>query len=58
MGIKEWRAEIDIIDNELLRLMNRRARLAVRVGRIKSSAGLPLADPERERGSADPGAAD
>ena len=49
MGIENWRAEIDSIDNELLRLINRRARLAVRVGMIKQSSGLPLCDRDRER---------
>ena len=49
MGIEDWRAEIDAIDNELLRLINRRARLAVRVGVIKQRAGLPLCDRDRER---------
>jgi chorismate mutase len=49
MGIEDWRAEIDSIDNELLRLINRRARLAVRVGMIKQRAGLPLCDNDRER---------
>lgn len=49
MGIEDWRAEIDSIDNELLRLINRRARLAVRVGMIKQRASLPLRDRDRER---------
>ncbi len=49
MGIEDWRAEIDSIDNELLRLINRRARLAVRVGMIKQRAGRPLCDRDRER---------
>jgi len=49
MRIEDWRAEIDEIDNELLRLINRRARLAVKIGLEKTSAGLPLNDPERER---------
>jgi chorismate mutase len=49
MGIEDWRAEIDSIDNELLRLINRRARLAMRVGMIKQRAGLPLCDRNRER---------
>ena len=49
MGIEDWRAEIDAIDNELLRLINRRARLAVRVGMIKQRAGRPLCDRDRER---------
>lgn len=49
MGIENWRAEIDSIDNELLRMINRRARLAVRVGMFKLRAGLPLWDRDRER---------
>lgn len=49
MAIEDWRTEIDSIDNELLRLINRRARLAVRVGMFKQSAGLPLCDRDRER---------
>src|SRR4030095_2462972 len=43
-----WRSEIDEIDRELLRLLNRRARLAMKVGAIKTAAGLPCCDPERE----------
>lgn len=49
MNIDYWRSEIDEIDRELLRLLNRRARLAIKVGAIKRSAGLPCCDPERER---------
>ena len=49
MNIEYWRSEIDEIDRELLRLLNRRARLAMKVGAIKSAAGLPCCDPERER---------
>ena len=43
------REEIDDIDAELLRLLNRRMELAVEVGRIKASRGLPLFHPEREQ---------
>jgi chorismate mutase-like protein len=49
MRLEELREEIDAIDAELLRLINRRAQVAVRVGAIKQTAGLPLCDPERER---------
>ena len=49
MDIEHWRKEIDDIDAELLRLLNMRARLALKVGAIKQAAGLPLCDPERER---------
>ena len=49
MTIEDWRAEIDEIDNELLRLLNVRARLAIRVGESKRSAGLSVLDGARER---------
>ena len=49
MTIEHWRTEIDEIDRELLRLLNRRARLAMKVGALKQNAGLPCCDNERER---------
>jgi len=49
MDIEYWRTEIDEIDRELLRLLNRRARLAMKVGALKRVAGLPYCDPDRER---------
>ena len=47
--IENPRAEIDAIDSELLRLLNRRAEIALRVGAAKTSAETPLCDPNRER---------
>ena len=49
MDIEHWRSEIDQIDAELLRLLNIRARLALKVGALKQAADLPFCDPERER---------
>jgi len=49
MDIEHWRKEIDDIDAELLRLLNMRARLALKVGALKQAADLPYCDPERER---------
>ncbi len=49
MDIEHWRREIDDIDAELLRLLNMRARLALKVGALKQAADLPFCDPERER---------
>ena len=49
MDIEHWRHEIDELDEELLRLLNMRARLAMKVGALKRSAGLPLRDHEREQ---------
>jgi chorismate mutase len=49
MDIDHWRREIDEIDAELLRLLNMRARLALKVGALKQAADLPFCDPDRER---------
>lgn len=47
--IEKWRAEIDAIDDELLILLNRRARLAAEIGLVKKRELAPLRDPDRER---------
>jgi chorismate mutase len=49
MDIEHWRSEIDEIDQEILRLLNMRARLAIKVGALKKAAQIPFCDPERER---------
>lgn len=43
------RAEIDAIDGEILRLLNKRAEIALRVGAAKKTADASLCDPNRER---------
>ena len=49
MTMEDWRVEIDKIDAELLRLLNARAAIAVRVGESKRVAGLSVCDRGRER---------
>ena len=49
MDIEHWRKEIDEVDAELLRLLNVRARLALKVGALKKAANVPFCDPNRER---------
>ena len=49
MTIEDCRGEIDKVDAEILRLLNLRAELAVRVGESKRLAGLSVWDRERER---------
>ena len=49
MDIEHWRKEIDEVDVELLRLLNVRARLALKVGALKKAASLPIVDEDRER---------
>ena len=47
--IERWREEIDHLDGVLVRLLNLRARLALKVAGSKHAAGLPLLVPARER---------
>lgn len=48
MSIEHWRGEIDKVDEDLLQLLNRRARYAIEIGLLKRRAGLPIEVPERE----------
>ncbi|NOT28223.1 MAG: chorismate mutase [Acidobacteria bacterium] len=47
-SIEELRNRIDVIDEQLVRLLNVRVACAVEVGRLKHEAGLPIFQPERE----------
>ncbi len=42
------RTEIDAIDSEILRLLNRRAEIALEVGEVKTVVDTSLCDPKRE----------
>ncbi len=47
--LSELRRGIDAVDEELIRLIGERVRLAVEVGRVKRGLGLPIVDEVRER---------
>src|ERR1043165_6281579 len=49
MSVEQWRAKINALDIELLRLLNQRAGLALKVGERKKDAGVHLCDHTRER---------
>lgn len=46
--IENPRAAIDAIDSEILRLLNQRAEIALRVGKAKTVVDTSLCDPKRE----------
>lgn len=46
--IDKWRAEIDTIDLELVRLLNARAKCVVQLGKLKRMSKLPIYDEDRE----------
>ncbi|HXM47924.1 MAG TPA: prephenate dehydratase domain-containing protein [Pyrinomonadaceae bacterium] len=49
MSIDDWRSRIDGLDKQLLRLLNERAGIALKVGESKKEAGASLCDHTRER---------
>ena len=48
MKLEEGRKIIDAIDTEILILLNKRAHISRRIGGIKTQAGIPVVDRERE----------
>ena len=48
MEIEDWRKQIDELNQELIVLLNRRARCATEIGKIKKQKGLPVLDASRE----------
>ena len=49
MNLQGLRNQIDRLDSQLLRLLNRRASLALRVGTLKKRQGRRRFDPQREQ---------
>jgi chorismate mutase len=48
MGIEELRREIDAIDDQILALLNERAKLVLKMGSLKKEKDIPIYDPGRE----------
>lgn len=46
--IEAWRRRVDLIDEQLMRLLNSRSACAAEIGRIKRRLGIPTYSPERE----------
>jgi len=49
MGLEQLREEIDVIDNEILKLLNKRMRVVQEVGKLKQSDKSAIYRPEREK---------
>jgi chorismate mutase/prephenate dehydratase len=48
MKLPEIRQQIDILDEQILKLLNARAELVHKVGELKRAEGLEIYAPERE----------
>lgn len=49
MGLNEHRSEIEKIDEQIIRLINRRIGISKKIFEAKRVEGKPISDPERER---------
>jgi len=49
LDIDAIREKINQLDDELLRIFNERAALALKIGQIKKNLNLPIYDPKREK---------
>jgi chorismate mutase len=49
MGLQEHRSEIERIDEEIIRLINRRIGISKKIFASKKAEGKPISDPEREK---------
>lgn len=47
--LQPWRTQIDDIDQTILKLLNQRAELAIKIGEVKHQHGSPIFKPEREQ---------
>lgn len=48
LSVDSLREEIDRLDEVIVRLLDRRARCAYAIGRVKKELGLPIYEPQRE----------
>lgn len=49
MTLEELRKQIDAVDLELVELLNKRARIALEIGRYKAANQLPVTELAREK---------
>ena len=48
MDIDGWRTKIDELDEEIVKLISRRAEAAQAIGQLKKVSDLPVYEPKRE----------
>ena len=49
MEISDWRTQIDELDEQIVRLISKRAEAARAIGLVKKRAALPIYEPKREQ---------
>ena len=49
MDISDWRKKIDVLDEQIVQLINKRAEAAKAIGELKRETHLPVYEPGREQ---------
>ncbi len=49
LDLADWRAKIDVIDEQLVKLLSERAKAADAIGELKHKHALPVYEPKREQ---------
>jgi chorismate mutase len=49
MGLQEHRSEIERIDEQIVKLINKRIGISKKIFEAKREGGKPISDPEREK---------
>jgi chorismate mutase len=49
MDIEDWRRKIDEMDEQIVRLISKRAEAAAAIGDLKRATELPVYEPHREQ---------
>jgi chorismate mutase len=49
MDISDWRNKIDVLDEQIVRLISQRAEAAQAIGELKKQSELPVYEPRREQ---------
>src|SRR5947209_2676285 len=49
MDISDWRQKIDEVDEEIVKLISKRAEAAKAIGELKRNSNLPVYEPGREQ---------
>lgn len=49
MSLKEYRSEMESIDEQIIRLIHRRMGISKKIFEVKRAEGRPIIDPDRER---------
>ena len=49
MEIPDWRTQIDELDEQIVRLISKRAEAAKAIGLLKRGSAMPIYEPKREQ---------